>query len=342
MRNSIKGLFVLSLVLTLLVCSAFPGDALACSRAQYSDGEHSVVARTFDYIADDVIVCGFPRGIKLLTSLSEKGVEYTAKYASIQMVSFGGTTITEALNEEGLSASYLYLYGTSGPEAKPGLAELSFEKMVQWAVSNFATIDELIAGLEGVNVSLAISPELLGVTEGSDLLAPVEDGETPNEPMHAMFTDITGDNLILEAFDGQLHFYHGREHNVLTNDPNYMTQLFLLHGAQYKPHNTIASHDRFASLKQYLADMKSRNVTGKQNIIWDMRGIIAKVHAGMDELDPTTGDIFPTVWSVVIDQTDKVYYLEKFDKWTAEIYDFNSFDVNATEIVVLTPRYAVD
>lgn len=340
MKLFLRSLVALALVAAFTIGGVFMNTAQACSRAQYSDGEDSVVARTFDYITDDVAVYGFPRGTKLVSSLSEKGFEYTAKYASIQMVSFGGTTITEGMNEKGLAASFLYLYGTSGPKGDPDKAELSFEKIVQWAVSNFATIDELIAGLEKVNVSLAISSDLLGVTAGTDLLEKPADGETPNEPMHAMFTDAKGDNLILEAYDGKLNFYHGKEHDVLTNDPNYQTQLYLLHGMQYKPYNTIASHDRFASLKQYLENMKTRKVKGKENIIWNMRGIISKVHAGMDELDPTTGTIFPTLWSVVVDQTDKVYYLEKYDKWAAEIYDFESFDLDAKEIVPLTPRYS--
>lgn len=340
MKSLIKSFSALILAVVLSISSIYSSTALACSRGQYSDGKYSVVARTFDFTSDDVVAYGYPRGIKLKSSLSDKGFEYTTKYASIQMVSFGGTSVSDALNEKGLHASFLYLGGASGPKAKPNAAELSFEKIVQWSVSNFATIDELIKGLEKVNISLAISPELLAVTAGTDLVDEVAEGEIPNEPMHAMFTDASGDNLILEAYDGKLNFYHGKEHDVLTNNPDYRTQLILLEEMQYKPYNTIASHDRFASAKQYLADMKSRKVSGKENIIWGMRGLVSTVHAGMDELDPTTDEIFPTVWSVVVDQTDKVYYLEKYDKWAAEIYDFKSFDLNAKKAVKLTPRYS--
>ena len=72
--------------------------ALACSWAAYANGPVAIVARTVDwYHSDEAVARGCGRGLKTKAADSPNGLEYTAKYASIQIDSFGGL-ISDALN----------------------------------------------------------------------------------------------------------------------------------------------------------------------------------------------------------------------------------------------------
>lgn len=328
--------FFIILTVSVFAVSQLAVTAFACSWAEYSDGTYSAVARTMDWYDDRLEIFGYGRGLTLKTSDTQGGVEYTTKYASIEFYSLDAA-VADVMNEKGLTGSALLLEESYYPDPVSGKIDVSPINILTYFVSSFATVQEIVDIIYDINILPVLIPEI----SDSGLIQAVSDPHVV--PLHYAFSDKTGDNLIIEILGGEVKIYHGKDHNVLTNDPNYEMMRYLTDVMYYKAHNTIETWDRFAASKQYLADMESREVAGQNNILLAMRGLLAQMNDGTDETDKTyNNEVYPTVWGVVADQTSCTYYVSYYNKWHTEIYDFQSFDVNKAEIVPLSPKFSDD
>lgn len=317
-----------TLVSVVLALSVAVTPAQACSWAVFANQGAAVVARTMDWYCDDsAVVKGHGRGAAVKAAQTQNALEYKAKYATLQVHSFGDLTVTEAMNEKGLQGSSLYLEGSRLPDAKAGLPDVDPALFISYVVSNFATVQEVVDNMSRINlVSISFS-------------LPREDGKSmdftgPDFPLHFAFADAGGDKVIIELLKGEAKIYHGKEHNALTNEPPYEAHLgFDEFGPP--PGGTIGTMDRRGRAKNYLRDMLDRDVASQERALAAMRGLQASVWAGTEELDRADNAVYPTIWSVLADQKAQKYYLSRYNTWCAEQYDFTMFDVTKPEVVTL-------
>ena len=316
---------------TVLACALLfamlANPALACSWAAYANGPVAIVARTVDwYYSDEAVARGCGRGLKIKASDSPNGLEYTAKYASIQISSFENL-VSDAMNEKGLQGSILYLAGTTLPPVKADRKDVDPYKFVAYAVSNFATVREVVDNLEAIN----FTPKANVLKDASGKVIATK---PENWPFHYALADATGDRAIIEFIDGKVMVYHGKDEDALSNEPEYRMHK-TLDAFLYQPGSTISTLDRRARARLYMKDMYERNVTDNGRALMAMRGLLATMWAGTDQIDRAENEVYPTQWGALADQKAGRYYFSRLESWCAEIYDFSMFDPARPESVVL-------
>ena len=178
------------------------------------DGRH-LWGRNFDYnrvAADSKVTC-FPPGTEFYTRGS--GLDGSLDPAARRRAAYGavgmGTTVLgstpvlyEGLNEAGLMGGQLYYRGCARyPDAaRPGTLPLQPPFLVTLCLAACATVEEA-ARLLTEQVSLVGEPLL---------------GTVP--PLHWMFSDRTGESMVVEPDGDGLHLYRNTV-GVMTNSPPY-------------------------------------------------------------------------------------------------------------------------
>ena len=314
-------------LVSALLFTLVANPALACSWASYANGPVAIVARTVDwYHSDDAVLRGCGRGLKIKAADSPTGLEYAAKYASIQVNSFG-ELVSDAVNEKGLQGSILYLDGSTLPPVRPDRKDMDPYKFIAYAVSNFATVREVVDNLDALN--FLPKANALKDAAGRTIATKPE-----NWPFHYALADATGDRVIIEYVNGRALVYHGKDHDTLSNEPEYLVHK-TLEAFSHRPGGTISTIDRWGRARQYMKDMHERKVTGNDHALMAMRGLLASVWAGIDEIDRAENEVYPTQWGALIDQKTGRYYFSRIESWCTEIYDFSMFDPAKPESVVL-------
>ncbi len=151
-----------------------------------------------------------PRGFRFTSPApgGGEGLSWQAKYGFVGMNAKGLEAATDGLNEKGLSVHLLYLPGYAkyqdvGP--KDSARALAHIAVGNWILSNFATVEEVKAGIAKILV-FRYEPPGLGFLP---LHYAVHDGKSA---------------LVIEYVDGQLHVYDNPI-GVLTNSPPFDWQL---------------------------------------------------------------------------------------------------------------------
>ena len=194
-----------------------PGACSAgCSAIAWetADGRH-LFGRNFDYnrvAADSKVTC-FPPGTELCTrgtgldDSRDPAARRRADYGAVGM----GTTVLgatpvlyEGLNERGLMGAQLYYRGYARYPDRPAGGRLPLQPpfLVTLCLACCATVEEA-ARLLTEEVSLVGEPLL---------------GTVP--PLHWMFSDPTGESLVVEPDGDGLHLYRNTV-GVMTNSPPY-------------------------------------------------------------------------------------------------------------------------
>lgn len=186
----------------------------ACTAVDIIAADKTVIAgRTMEWAYDmKWTLVSQPKGTELaLTAPADLGLPTNAvatKYAVVG-VSAGvipGGALLEGQNSEGLGMSGNFLpgfteYQTVTKDDKNYVSVLTFGS---WALGNHATVAELRAALPGIKVWWDAS---------------LPSGPTPPY-IHIIFTDRSGDGVIVEYVGGELKTYDNAAH-VLTNAPTY-------------------------------------------------------------------------------------------------------------------------
>lgn len=190
--------------LTVQFCDACTGLHLK------SEDGNFVYARTMEFGADlvsfDLITV--PRNYEYIgmTPKGQPGLKWKTKYGFVGFNPFGMPLVADGLNEKGMAAGAFYFPGYAKFE---DVAERDYPKTISnldfitWVLSNFATVEELSKALKNVKVA--------GVVFKSWGIIP---------PVHFYVSDETGDLMVLEWVDGQLHQYQNSI-GVITNSPTY-------------------------------------------------------------------------------------------------------------------------
>lgn len=186
-------------------------SADACTRVVYHGEDGLVVTgRTMDW-RDDIPASLWimPRGMSPDGGAGPNSIHWTSKYGSIATSSFGFST-TDGMNEKGLVANMLWLAGTHYPEVQGAKRLLSVAAWVQYFLDNFATVDEAVHAMQTDPITVVSSH-----IPGTDRFA----------TLHLSISDARGDSAIFDYIDGKLVIHHGRQYQVMTNDPSFDEQL---------------------------------------------------------------------------------------------------------------------
>lgn len=293
-----------------------------CTRVFWNDnGVAMVVARTLDWETSDVPrLWVIPRGTGRSGVAGPGSVEWTTKYGSVTMQGWGAAT-TEGINEEGFSARVLYLEATEWepPDQRPVLANLLW---TQYAVDNFATVEEALRGLTEVRVeSVAMHGAHLGG--------------------HLLLEDASGDSALIEMLDGRPTIHHGRAYDVVANDPPYDEQVAGL--ARYRPWGgelgipgDIVSEERFVRATYYLSHLPKP--ADETEAVAGVFGVIRNCQVPYGAPD-SRFDTYPTWWASVTDLTSRVYYFQSTRAPNVVWLELDRLDFSAgAPILSLDPR----
>lgn len=184
--------------------------SIACTGISLTAADGSYVqARTIEWAngalkSEYVII---PRNEKLqsYTPTGANGLRFTSRYGVVGLAVVEKEFIAEGINEMGLSAGLFFFPRFGAYEAYDeahNSTTLADMQVVQWALSQFATIDELKEGIKHVRIV------------GLDKTAVV----------HWRIGEASGKQVVMEIVDGEVHFYDNTI-GVLTNAPGFEWQL---------------------------------------------------------------------------------------------------------------------
>ncbi len=271
----------------------------ACTRAVYHGDDGLVVTgRTMDW-SDEIPASLWimPRGMVHDGGAGADSVHWISRYGSVVTSSFGFSTV-DGMNEKGLVANMLWLAGTQYSETAGAKRLLSVAAWVQYFLDNFATVDEAVEAMKTEPVTVVSSH-----IPGTDRFA----------TLHLSISDASGDSAIFEYIDGKLVIHHGREYQVMTNDPTFDEQLAIqkywagIGGTVFLPGSNRAA-DRFARASFYIhAIPKTRD---PELADAQVLSVMNNVSVPMGITTPGHPNISNTRWRTVADQTTLRYYYQ--------------------------------
>lgn len=304
-----KGLCAAIAVASLLSASLVG----ACTRAVYlGPGNMVVDGRSMDWMEDpgtDLYL--FPRGMQRDGATGANTVKWTSKYGSV-IASFYGVASVDGLNEKGLAANVLYL--SSSKYGEPGdRPTLSIAAWGQYVLDNFATVNEAVAALE---------------KEPFTIVAPVLPNGSPAVG-HLAISDLSGDSAIFEYVDGKLVIHHGRQYQVMTNEPTFDKQLALtdywneIGGMTMLP-GTIRPADRFVRASFYVGAVKQS--ADPREAVAACLSVMRNASVPWGLSSPNEPNVASTVWLSVADQKNGIYYYQHSLSAGAMWVDLNQLD----------------
>lgn len=322
---------VLSLAVVVTLSIGYIANSVACTSAIYNNGEASLSVRTMDWFGhDDAIVVGAGKGITSQYGDTAEAMQTKSKYASIKIKSFTPQLVAEAMNDNGLVARILYLgndYTEMAPD-RTGVPDVAASQFPNYAVDNFGSVAEVIHHLDNIDV---IQDKVCDL--------PGHENECIAAPVHYHLTDASGQSAVIEFIKGEVKIYQGdvteaASVQYLSNDPEFGFHMNL-DKEQTESGSTIRAFDRRLRAKEVIEDMYARDVTDNQLALNSLKAAGASVFSGYDQLDPYVNNVFPTLWTIYTDQNAKEIYLDRYDTWQVEQYDFTMFDNNDAQVVVL-------
>ena len=176
-------------------------------------------------------------------------------------------------------------------------------------MDNYATVAEAVEGLSQQRFQLA---------------APMLPNHEPAQ-VHLALSDPSGDSAIFEYVEGELVVHHGKEYTVMTNSPTFDQQLALnsywssIGGTIFLP-GTSRAADRFARASFYIGAIPKKidpsyiKAVPRRSFIYQavasVLGVIRSVSVPLGITTPNQPNIASTIWRVVADQTNQVYYFD--------------------------------
>ncbi len=276
---------------------SIPLPIYPCSRVTYTAPEGTVVVgRSMDWVEDiQTDLWAFPAGMSRSGSDTPNSVKWTSKYGSVIASGYNLGT-ADGINTQGLDANLLYLATADYGKPSPGQQSLSVLNWAQYALDNFATVEEAVREFSKNQFHIESKPLPNGSYAG----------------LHLSLTDSTGDNAVLEYVKGKLVVHHGKQYAVMTNEPTYDQQLALndywkeLKGC-FLPGTTNPA-DRFVRASYYLE--QAPLTTDEQQSIAIVFSIIRDVSQPIMKNNSNRPNQAPTIWRCVADVKHQIYYFE--------------------------------
>ena len=292
----------MKVVLSFFTCMllALGINSEACTRVMYKGKENIVLtARSMDW-KDDLFtnLWIFPRGMQRDGETGANTIRWESKYGSVIAAAYDIAS-TDGMNVKGLVANLLWLVESQYPKwdkQKPGLA---ISLWAQYVLDNFATVAETVAALEKepfvlVSANVPGKPDLFTT-------------------LHMSISDASGDNAIFEYINGKLVIHHDKSYQTMTNSPLFDQQLALneywkqIGGTVMLP-GTNRAADRFARASFYTHAIP---ITDNIRIATAATfSVIRNCSVPYGISTPGQPNISSTIWRVVADQRDLVYFFE--------------------------------
>lgn len=289
------------------LCSVAPflvSGALACSRVVYNsgpqDGNRTVVGRSMDWLTPtNSTIFAFPAGLNRTGRAGDNSLAWTSKHGSVITTAYDLSTC-DGMNNQGLVANLLYLADAEYGPRNTSQPAMSIAIWPQYFLDMYATVQEAADDLFDKN----------GLPKFQVRTKEVVPGVATS--MHLSLTDASGDNLILEWLEGKLVVHHGKKYQVMTNEPDFDSQLainkYWAEIANVSLPGTSRPADRFARLSYYVT--VAPDATDMTSAIATTAGMIRAVSVPMEPINIHTPNITPTLWRTISDTKDKVYYQE--------------------------------
>lgn len=299
-------------------------SAKACSLILWNtNGRAVIAARTWDlYVDEKPRLAYLPRGIAHRGVAEGNAAQWTSKFASAVLTAFDAGS-GDGMNEAGLSAHLLYLHGTEYEHAdeRPGVSNLLW---AQYVLDNYATVAEALEGLKAVRI---VSNKALG----------------REWPVHLALEDAAGDSAVLEFIKGKLVVHHGRDINVMTNEPSMDEQLanlkrYILFGGKLTMPGDIDPMSRFVRASSYLKTLPKP--ADKYEAVSHLAGVAHNVAVPFGALDTSGGgstDAWPTRWTTIVDLTHKVYNVMPVNSPAVFWVDFTKLNPKSSKILAIDP-----
>jgi choloylglycine hydrolase len=297
---------MVAVVVVLMFMGSAPA-ANACSRVTWLGPDGMVITgRSMDWpYSFNSHLYAVPAGSTQDGAGGVNSLTWTRKYGAIEVA---GTTdpngpidgVFDGMNEKGLVANLLYLGESDfGPAPADDRPRLSFAAWVDYVLTNFATVNEVVDAF--TNPSIYIVPINFGP------------GGAAHPTVHLSVTDASGDSAIIEYLDGKPVIHHGRQYQVMTNSPTYDEQLKLnakwddVDKTKELP-GSIQSQDRFVRASYYLS--KLPQTSDERQAVAGVFSVMRNVSVPWGVGDPEHPNLSPTYWRSVADSTNKIYYFE--------------------------------
>lgn len=303
---------IILLSVTVLISAE---SAYSCSRFTYTSLKNTVVTgRSMDWMEDlESDLWAFPAGISRVGGMAENSVKWTSKYGSVIASAYNLAT-ADGINSKGLNANLLYLSTSNYGKNNPKHLNISVYNWTQFVLDNYATVDEVVKGLNEQKFNV--------------LAPPLPNGMIPT--VHLAVTDPSGDNAVFEYIDGQLVTHHGKQYVVMTNEPSYDKQLALtdywkrLKGT-FLP-GTGEPDDRFVRATYYLS--AAPQSTSTQKSVATVFSIIRNLSVPIMSQTSDRPNVASTIWRSVSDLNNKIYFFEHTDRPNVFWVDLNKLDLS--------------
>ncbi|EHL31114.1 linear amide C-N hydrolase [Legionella drancourtii] len=299
---------------SLLLCSALLLIQIptvnACTRAVYLGSDNLIITgRSMDWMENmHSSIWVFPKGMQRDGLAGPDSPKWTSKYGSV-VTSVYDIATADGMNERGLVMNMLYLAESDYGSAKKGNPPLSVSIWGQYALDNFATVNEAVDAMSK-NIFQIIAPNL--------------PNGTPSQ-VHLSLSDPSGDSAILEYVGGELVIHHGKQYQVMTNSPIYSKQLAIneywqeINGDVFLP-GTSRAADRFARASfliqsiptqissNYIQAVPAQAYT--YQAIASVLGVMRSVSVPLGITTPKKPNIASTLWRTLSDQKNMLYYYD--------------------------------
>ncbi|CAM2150948.1 Penicillin V acylase [Pararobbsia alpina] len=285
-------------------------SAQACTRVLYVGADTQVITgRSMDWSEDMMSnLWVFPAGIERDGAGGARSPRWTSKYGSVVVSGYEIGSV-DGMNERGFVANALYLSETDYGKPDASRPPLSISLWAQYALDNFATVDEAVD---------ALSREPFQV-----IAPPLPNGKALT--IHLSLSDAQGDSAILEYLDGKLVIHHSKAYKIMTNSPIYSEQLALdtywrgVGGLTFLP-GTNRAADRFVRASFLLdaipKELDPNYIVGVPNRSYSYQAVAAvmsvmrSVSVPLGISTPDQPNLSSTIWRTVSDQKNLVYYFD--------------------------------
>jgi len=314
-----------------------------------------VYGRTLEFglpLHSEIIV--IPKNLTLqgigVNGQAGSGLNWSTKYGVAGMNALQLPVLVDGMNEVGLIGGLLNAPNTAQYQKTPpseSQQSISSVQMLTYALTNFATIDEVKAGFQKIQVN-------------DSKLAAYNNSVVP---VRMTLHDRNGKSLVIEYLNGQLMMTDNPV-GVMTNDPAFREQLqtigsyanlskierdpITINGATFPPSSSgsglhglpgsYLSPDRFIRAI-FLASSVPTNFTSAQqvNSAFHILGSFdippgAVTLPASNPYGGGSGGYEVTEWSTVADNKNMVYYVKMYENLNIQSFDFKKADFNAKEV----------
>ncbi|HEX2840336.1 choloylglycine hydrolase family protein [Hyphomicrobium sp.] len=338
---------IVALSLMGLTAGALPVQACTNFLLKAADGT-PIYGRTMEYALEtqpDVVVV--PRNYEYVGTrpADAPGVKWTSRYGLVGVMNLGQPFVSDGVNEKGLAGGALYFPGFAGytPPAQAGTrTALAPWEFLTWVLTNFATVEEVKAGLDNVAII--------------DLPAPVVNFTLP---FHFPIHDASGASIVIEPVDGKFKVYDNPL-GVLTNSPSFDWHMnnvrnyvkmspvaadpLKISGHTFAPFGQGSGllgipgdptpPSRFIRALGYVASAKQlpdgpQTVRLAEHILNNF-----DIPLGFIDSAAKGGELEYTQWSSVADLRAKKYYIKGYKDQVLRSIDLMSFDLDAKTLRV--------